>query len=88
MLEITCRPADPAIDWVQTLDSAWIHAEFDAIVAASYPTKPPSRPPRRPTAPPRRPRPPDPGPADHSGEPKPHDRVPRRPQWRRSRSPP
>lgn len=88
MLEITCRPADLAIDWVQNLDSAWIHAEFDAIVAASYPTKPPSCPPRRPTAPPRRPHRPNPRPADDHTRSKPHDRIPRRPQWRRSRSPP
>lgn len=67
-------------------DPAWLRAEFDAIIAASFPTVPPPHDEAPCQGSPGRATGPAPGLPDHTAEPRPQARV--RERWMRQRSPP
>lgn len=51
-----CSKASAELPWLDLLDREWVEAEFDAIVAAEWPNKPPRLPKTRPHRSPWRPR--------------------------------
>lgn len=78
--------ADSTFAELVCADPAWLRAEFDAIIAASFPTVPPPRDEAPSQGSPDRAAGPAPGFPDHVARPRPLVRV--RERWMRQRSPP